>query len=300
MVKRLQVSREQLKAIILSHGWFALKPFNVTIDPPRLRVSFDSSAIGLGSFEITSTGKTCQLRVIEGSHTPCLQIARHCLSLDTHIEDFYQTVKRNGKEWNWITKNSIGRFLRSPSLFEDCCKAILSTNTTWQRTMHMTNTLVDCYGTQVGTDKAFPKPEKILSLGEKKLKTEIGCGFRAKYLTHLAQVALSNREFFLEYRWKEVTSEEFSKILYSVKGLGPVSVNYISFLYWKPIGFNIDAYVMRRCKELWGLSESKIPSFLKRRYKTFGKYAPMVMWFEITKHWLKTTSLNSSHLSSLT
>ena len=48
----------------------------------------------------------------------------------------------------------------------------------------------------------------------------------------------------------------------------------------------MDAYVLRRCAELWGLKEDKVEEHVKRKYKDFGDLGPAVFWFELTRHWL--------------
>jgi 3-methyladenine DNA glycosylase/8-oxoguanine DNA glycosylase len=277
----LNITPRQLQAIILSHGWFSLKPFAADVNPPCLKVPY-SLPRGEGLFEILAEDGCCKLRVVSGKGKHCLDVAERCLSLDIAPEILYAN---RAKKWNWLSSNRMGRFLRSPSLFEDCCKVICSTNTTFDRTESMVARLVDEFGVQVGKYRAFPEPDALLKAGEAALRAETGCGFRAKYILGIAERALSEQGLFLDKGWQVLDNKSFYDMLIANKGIGPASANYLCLVYWKPKGFNIDSYVVRRCCELWGLVAEDIPSFLARRYEVFGTYAPIVFWFDITKHW---------------
>lgn len=282
---KLNLSEAQLRSIILSHGWFSLEPFITSIAPPYFMTAFELPS-GSGAFEVSTSNGHCKLRILSGSSQSCISVAKNCLSLDIMPDKLYSV---GGKKWQWLEKNNMGRFLRSPSLFEDCCKVILSTCTTWQRTIIMVKALVQQYGESIdGQQKAFPRPDIIVATADEELRAVIGCGFRAKYLHHLARMALNNPHFFLDDGWNEFSSSDFYNKLTMINGIGAASANYLSLLYWKPNGFNIDAYVKRRCKELWKVNERGIHAFLKKRYKQFGNYAPLILWFEITRHWQVT------------
>ncbi|GEM_PF-1131881 len=281
MTEVLDLNPAQFRAIILSHGWFSLKPFSVGMDPPRLRVPYVLPG-GKGVFEVSVKDGCCELKAVHGKPEDCSDAAQNCLSLDVSPEALYKPA---GKKWGWLAANNMGRFLRSPTLFEDCCKVICSTNTTFDRTETMVERMVDKFGARVGRHHAFPEPGALLKAGEAVLKAETGCGFRAKYILGVAERTLSEPELFLGKGWRVLENGPFYDMLTASKGIGPASANYLSLVYWKPKGFNIDSYVVRRCAEIWGISPAEIPSFLAKRYKVFGVHAPIAFWFDITKHW---------------
>lgn len=284
MPYQLPLGEKELISTIISHGWYKLEPFKTDLSVPNFSVTFDLP-IGSGSFYIETSEGATQLIKIEGETTDCKNVAESCLSLNFNTTAFYEKLSGNGLDLGWVRANKMGRFLRSPSLFEDCCKAILSTNTNWQRTVKMVSDLVERYGRKVGEAKAFPRPEAVLEATEIELKESSGCGFRAKYILGLASIAIKEKMFFLDQTWAEVPPKEFNETLLKIKGVGPVSANYLSMIYGKPWGFNIDAYVERRCKELWGICGQGLEDFLLKRYSKFKGIAPIVLWFEITRHW---------------
>jgi len=280
----LHLSQLELKSIILSHGWYALKPFHAISNPPYLLIVFDIPD-GSGVLEVKANAKTSHITSISGSSEACVTVAKHCLSIDDYDPGWIVNIAEKDSKWKWVVDNRIGRFLRSPSLYEDCCKAILSTNTTWQRTAAMTAQLVNKHGLKIKKFRAFPSPKRLLRSTEGQLRSSIGCGYRAKYLINAAEAALDNPDLFLGCGYKHLTNEEFADRLYQIKGLGHVSVNYISMLYSKPNDFAVDSYVKRRIAELWGRSKVDNRDYLIKRYKRFGSFAPVIFWAELTKHW---------------
>lgn len=277
------ISTAEFKNIILSHGWFALKPFLITWKPVTIELAYDLPD-GNGELSIKEVHTEVKTMIRCGSKKLGASVASHCLSLDTDLTEFYSAVNKH-KQWRVIALQKKGRFLRSPSLYEDCCKAILSTNTTWQRTQHMVNDLVSLYGKSIRKNKAFPRPEVLADIREGELKKRIGCGYRAKYLREFARSAAADKNLYLSNKWHELDTAAFHDLLSGINGLGPVSVNYLSMIYWKPRGFNIDAYVARRCQELWGVSNRLLPEFLARRYSRLKRFAPILLWYEVTQHW---------------
>ena len=151
----------------------------------------------------------------------------------------------------------------------------------------MAESAIASFGVPIDAHCAFPSPESFLHATETKLRTDLGCGFRARYLQDLAKKATNNRRFYLGTSWMPASSYVFAAELSSVLGMGPVSVSYIARMYGKPRGFAIDSYVIRRAKELWG-ANGDLSTFLAYRYKALGDFAPLALWFDLTKHWDNT------------
>lgn len=292
--KLLCRSETELRSIVLSHGWYALPPFCASIYPVSLSVAFDGFS-GRGSFRIITKENKCYIILQEGNIELCKHVAGVCLSQDVDTTDLYNLIGSKIGEWKWITTRRAGKFLRSPSLFEDCCKAILTTNTTWDRTIRMVERLVDNCGEAIGLGRAFPLPHAIMDLTQDKIRSATGCGYRASYIIDLCRKALSLHDIFLSDGWKRMSNEDFYACLVNIKGIGESTANYLAMVYWKPHGFVMDAYVRRRCYEIWGVSERNLHSFLNTRYGQFEEVAPVIMWFDLTKHWrhVKRTAPNT-------
>ena len=75
--------------------------------------------------------------------------------LDMDFSHFYAASRREPKLAH-AKKLARGRVLRSPTVFEDVIKTILTTNTLWAATKNMTRKLVDEFGLGYGSGKARP------------------------------------------------------------------------------------------------------------------------------------------------
>jgi 3-methyladenine DNA glycosylase/8-oxoguanine DNA glycosylase len=222
----LHLKPQELKNIILSHGWYALKPIYASTSPLYLEIPFNTPH-GIGIVEITAQKDICTYKIKAGEKNACDYVLNTCLSLDFDTTAFNNEIKNN-PDWSWIATRRMGRFLKSSTLFEDCCKAIFSTNTTFDRTINMTKALVDLYGIAVQGKKVFPGPKQLYKRSEKTIRQNLCCGYRAKYILDLCKSALNKPDFFGGDFWKELSNFQFYSELKEVKGLGPVSLNYLS------------------------------------------------------------------------
>lgn len=278
----LPVSPADLTAIVLSHGWYKLAPWCVEVSPPRLVIPFDLPQ-GHGCFTVAAAADGLYVTVNDGPADLCRTVAEACLSLDINCTPIHSVAQSTS--WAWLVERHLGRFLRSPSLFEDCIKIVFAMNTTFRRTKQMTESLVAAYGRPVGGLRAFPTPEAVLAAGESGIREATRCGYRTPYLLHLAAEAVAQPEIYQGTAWRAFTPEEFTTTLARVPGMGPVSTGYITRMYGKPCGYAVDSYVRRRCRELWGIDAGAVDNFVADRYAEFGQLGPTVFWFELTRHW---------------
>ena len=276
----LPISPIVFQSTLFSHGFAWLAPFVVAADPPRLTVPFDLP-LGRGVVTIRIDGDRCIMSVERGTVKACHRVASTVLSLDRDLSDLHS--KATGR-WAWITTMGMGRFLRSPSLFEDCCKALFATNTQFGRTVTMTAAAVSL-GEEIGGLRAFPRPERLLSLDDAGMRSTLGCGFRARYLRSLCERAAAEPDLYLGDAWRGLSPTEFRAELSGLLGFGPSSVEYVARMYSPGEGHHYDSWVLRRCEELWGVSGDGVDEFVRRRYRRFGKMASTVMWLELTRHW---------------
>src|SRR5215216_7079549 len=149
-----------------SHGWRQLAPF-----------SYDENTNTLGYTLRLSSERVIELTLREGTdgvrvETEKLDRAEQkevkdkvawMFGLDMDFSRFYSALRREPK-LRRAKQRSLGRVLRSPTVFEDVIKTILTTNTLWAATKNMTRKLVNELGDSLPkeeTEKAFPTPEAI-------------------------------------------------------------------------------------------------------------------------------------------
>jgi len=108
-----------------------------------------------------------------------------------------------------------GRFFRSPTLWEDACKAVCCCNIAWSGTIRMCQGLVSL----TGRAGAWPSPAQLTALDEEELKRRAGVGYRAKRLILLAELFLSGRAD--EAALLELSAEDARVALLAWPGVGP-------------------------------------------------------------------------------
>src|SRR5688572_6245582 len=188
-------------SVVNSHGWRQLAPF-----------SYDEDDNTLSYILRLANGRVIELKLREATNGITVETEklnrseRHevadkvtwMFGLDMDFSLFY-AASRGEPKLARAKKRALGRVLRSPTLFEDVIKTILTTNTLWAATKNMTLRLVNEFGEPLssagrvvaplapGTEtKAFPTPEAIASSSPEYIKEKIRVGYRAPAIYNLA------------------------------------------------------------------------------------------------------------------
>ena len=181
-----------LPAITRSHGWIGLVPFGET-EPPG----------GITYVGQLASGRVVELLIQEApdgvrveSDVPLCEnepeevarMAEWMLGLRQDFSPFYAIAQEEPKLAK-MEEQAQGRLLRSPTLFEDTVKTILTTNTSWAGTIRMVEALVSRFGSPLPSDptrQAFPSASRLASADEETLRSEVRLGYRAPYVLGLA------------------------------------------------------------------------------------------------------------------
>ena len=127
-----------------------------------------------------------------------LELSRYVtwiLDLDQDFTEFYALARQEPKLARMVDRNA-GRVLRSPTLFEDVIRTILTTNTLWKHTLRMCRELTTRYGEASPCEpdlQAFPTAERLAQVDEPILREECRMGYRAPYVNELAKRVASGR-----------------------------------------------------------------------------------------------------------
>ena len=78
----LTISPAELRATLLSHGWFDLEPLKVDIENLTLELAFKNQH-GDGAFKVFGQNGETFCNILHGSETLVLPVVENCLSLDT-------------------------------------------------------------------------------------------------------------------------------------------------------------------------------------------------------------------------
>ena len=283
-------------SVINSHGWRQLAPF-----------SYDENASTLAYVLQLSNGRVVELRLCEaiegvGVETEKLDKAERrevtekatwMFGLDMDFSHFYAASRAEPKLAR-AKKLAHGRVLRSPTLFEDVIKTILTTNTLWAATKNMTRKLVDELGSPLAPrwesrssraeeetplKKAFPTPEAIAASSPDFLKEKIRVGYRAPAIHQLA-LRVGSGNFDLEaLKTSELPTLALRKELLTINGVGPYAAANLLMLLGRHDFIPIDSYALKMVSNEWYRGEPITAKEVEKQFEKWGEFKGLAFWF---------------------
>ncbi len=294
-------------SVVNSHGWRQLAPF-----------SYDEAANSLGYTFQLADGRVVQLTLRDGKDTlivetdkldrterkEVLDKAAWMFGLDMDFSRFYAASGAEPKLAR-ARKRALGRVLRSPTLFEDVIKTILTTNTLWTATKNMTRKLVDTFGVALthlhcirsavqvsyplgngagGVDeapnqKAFPLPAAIAASSPEYLREAVRVGYRASAIHQLA-VRVASGEFDLEsLKTSELPTLELRKALMTINGVGPYAAANLLLILGRSDFIPIDSWALKLVSHEWYKGKPITAREVEKRFEKWGEFKGLAFWF---------------------
>lgn len=208
------------------------------------------------------------------------------LRLDEDFSTFYRLLEEEPK-FHWVLDKWAGRVFRSPTVYEDVVKTIISTNCRWVQTKAMAERLCLKLGSRFnGSSAAFPKAERIAEAGEAFLKEEIRAGYRAPYLAELAR-RISSGELDVE-RWRHspLGTDVLAAEIRGLRGVGEWSTKNILQLVNRYDQLAIDSWVRKQFSEIHNKGGPVSDEDIEEHYERFGRWRGLVLWLDIVKQYL--------------
>jgi len=263
-----------------AHGWRRLAPFDCNDTTQTLHRA-----------EQMPDGEVAQLTICMGEHSIHVEVDRDVdagelhkrvrvmFQLDVPIHRFHHYCATETK-LKHIPGRKQGRMLCSPSLWEDCCKVILTTNTTWNRTVGMTKRFVDTFGSASPADsdrKAFPTPQQIAVIEYEEFEAKARFGYRNQSLYALAQLITNGERDLETYRDPSIESKILWKELLGLRGVGPYAASCLMIYLGRYERVNVDSWArMMVSKELGRpVSDSEVHEF----FAPYGEWSGLVYHF---------------------
>ena len=201
--------------------------------------------------------------------------------LDMDFSRFYDAAAAEPK-LALAKERALGRVLRSPTLFEDVIKTILTTNTLWAATKNMTLRLVSEFGEQLNDDatkRAFPTPEAIAASTPDVLKEKIRVGYRAPAIYDLA-VRVASGTFDLEaLKTSDLPTLELRKQLLTINGVGPYAAANLLLILGRSDFIPIDSWALKLVSHEWHRGKPITPKEVEKRFEKWGEFKGLAFWF---------------------
>jgi 3-methyladenine DNA glycosylase/8-oxoguanine DNA glycosylase len=282
-------------SVLNSHGWRQLAPF-----------SYDESTNTLSYVMRLSNGRVIELKlraakdgvIVETeklNKTERQEVADKVtwmFGLDMDFSLFYAASGGEPKLAR-AKKRALGRVLRSPTLFEDVIKTILTTNTLWAATRNMTLRLVNEFGEYsssagraAGNDseahtetKAFPAPEAIASSSPEFIREKIRVGYRAPAIHELAVRVASGRFDLESLKTSNLPTLELRKELLTINGVGPYAAANLLMILGRHDFIPIDSYALKVVSYEWYGGEPVTAKEIEKRFEKWGGFKGLAFWF---------------------
>jgi len=274
-----------LPAVIRSHGWVQLAPYD-SQDPYHAFAYVDRLANGrVVAYEVQPAAEgvqvTTETMLSEEERAELAHKLAWMLNLERDLEPFYTFARQEPKLAHVVEKGE-GRILRSPTLFEDTVKTILTTNTSWGGTRRMVSALVDLYGEPVGEDpapRAFPTAQALAAADAASLRDEAKLGYRAPYVSELAR-RVARGDLELEaYKTADLPTGELRKELLAIKGVGAYAAANLLMLLGRTDAIPIDSYALKVVSNEFHDGQPVTPADVTAAFERFGEWQGMAFWF---------------------
>jgi len=203
------------------------------------------------------------------------------LGLDQDLSAFYALAREEPKLAH-VEGQAQGRLLRSPTLFEDVVKTILTTNTTWNGTIRMAEALVSQFGRPLPGDPArhaFPAPEQLAAADEGMLRTEARLGYRAPYVLALARAVVSGDLDLEALKSVDLATAELRQRLLALKGVGEYAVANLLMLLERYDFVPVDSWALKLVSHEWYGEGSVGRTEVEAAFARWGQWKGLAYWF---------------------
>jgi 3-methyladenine DNA glycosylase/8-oxoguanine DNA glycosylase len=274
-----------LSAVVGSHGWVRLAPFDE-----------DSRTGGLERVERLDAGRVVQMHIQEATEgvmvevdDPLSEVERDevarkvdwMLGLGQDFSTFY-TLAREEPKLAPVVERAQGRLLRSPTLFEDTIKTIMTTNTSWSGTIRMAEGLVSRFGALLPADPtrhAFPTPEQLAAADEAGLRSGARLGYRAPYVLELAQAVASGDLDLESLQTAGIPTGQLRKRLLAIKGVGEYATANLLMLLGRYDFIPVDSWAFKLVSHEWYGGEPVGRPEVEAAFEHWGEWKGLAYWF---------------------
>ena len=277
-------------SVVNSHGWRQLAPF-----------SYNEEDRTLCYVLRLTNGRVIELKFRDGMDGVIVETeklgaaerrevkekAGWIFGLDMDFSHFY-AASRGEPKLAGAKKLALGRVLRSPTLFEDVIKTILTTNTLWTVTKNMTRKLVNELGASTtpaaplsagANNKAFPTPEAIAASSPEFLKEKIRVGYRASAIHQLAIRVASGAMDLESLKTSHLQTLELRKELLRINGVGPYAAANLLLILGRTDFIPIDSWALKLVSQEWYDGKPVTPKDVEKHFERWGEFKGLAFWF---------------------
>jgi 3-methyladenine DNA glycosylase/8-oxoguanine DNA glycosylase len=274
-----------LPAVARSHGWIRLAPFSEDKPTGGLLYVTRLDSGRVVELVVRETGGGVSIEVdaplSEAEQAGIARQVEWMLGLNQDLAAFYE-LARQEPGLAHVVERAQGRLLRSPTLFEDTVKTILTTNTTWSGTIRMVDALVSQFGEPLPRDparRAFPTPESLASSDVETLRSITRLGYRAPYVLELARRVVSGTLGLEAFKTSDLPTSQLRKQLLAIKGVGAYAAAHLLMLLERYDFVPVDSWAIKMVSHEWHGSEPIGAAEVEAAFERWGRWQGLAYWF---------------------
>lgn len=303
------------ESVVYSHGWYQLAPWEWNAETHELtrpellasgRVALLTLSPSFNGVQIESSGRLKQAETREIAFKVAWMF-----SLDLDLAEFYELAD-NEPRLAHVRPNAHGRFLRSPTFWEDVVKVMMTTNIQWSGTKRLVHVLVAKFGQSVGNapptvgnarrsvpsrrlnetafvqykgrrsvavpGRAFPTPHAIARTRESTLR-KLGLGYRAPYLLQLARGVVKNQYDLESLRDPAIPTEQLRRALLALPGIGPYAAATLLTILGRYDFIGVDTEAISAVSKGFYGGKPVTAREIEIAFARWGKFKSLAYWF---------------------
>jgi len=273
-----------LPAVVHSHGWIQMLPFGETADH-GLSYIIQLTTGKVVRFEVHDIGNALRVDstdlLIEAEQNELSDHITWMLGLEQDIDEFYGLARTEPKLSKMVERKA-GRVLRSPTLFEDVVRTVLTTNTLWAHTLRMCRELSTRYGEAMSCEPelhTFPTAERLVKVDEPTLREQCRMGYRAPYIAELSQRVASGELNLEALKTSNLPTLELRKELIGIKGVGGYAAANLLMLLGHYDYVPVDSWALKMTSNEFFGGEKVTPKQVLSTFERWGKWQGLAFWF---------------------
>jgi 3-methyladenine DNA glycosylase/8-oxoguanine DNA glycosylase len=274
-----------LSSVVRSHGWVRLTPF-----------AADEHGFRLSRIERLDTGRVIELVIQEANGGVTVEVSAELrqaeldevqrkvtwmLGLQQDLSAFY-AVARTEPKLAQVEARAQGRILRSPTLFEDVVKTILTTNTSWAGTTRMVEALVSQFGDPLPEDRsrrAFPTPARLAATDVHTLRLVARLGYRSPSVLDLARAVASGELDLESLQTTDEPSDQLRARLLEINGVGAYSAANLLIILGRYDFIPVDSWARKLVSHEWHEGEPVRSTDVEAAFGRWGEWKGLAYWF---------------------
>ncbi len=272
------------QSTVHAHGWYQLAPWvwdEASHSLSRVEQLEDGRIVSLcfhgeGNKLVIETGERLSAR----QRDEVVHTASWMFALDADFEPFYARADAKPRLAH-CRAGACGRLLRSPTLWEDVVKVMMTTNIQWSGTKRLVNALVQRFGEPSPDDpscRTFPTPEAIARSREATLR-KIGLGYRAPHLLKLARGVVAGEYDLDALKDPGLLTHVLRGRLLALPGIGPYAAHTLLFLLGRYDYIGVDTEAVRLVSKHFYDGRPVGEREINVVFDGWGEYKALAYWF---------------------